>query len=158
MADRCTIVGGDFFAEVHGGGDLYVLKRVLNDWPDERAAAILRNCYRAMAPGATLLVVDHIVPDGIHSPAGAAPRPLDAGSFRRQGPDGGGVARAAGGGRVYPPAHLAHGEHHQRDGSNSSITALASAVARQIAEPYAPFSPQAITLNTVQSHKMARER
>ena len=66
VADRCTMVGGDFFAEVYKGGDLYVLKRVLNDWPDERAAAILRSCYRAMAPGATLLVVDHIVPDGIH--------------------------------------------------------------------------------------------
>ena len=37
MADRCAVVGGDFFREVPGGGDAYLLKHVIHDWNDERA-------------------------------------------------------------------------------------------------------------------------
>ncbi|WP_181774494.1 methyltransferase [Amycolatopsis pittospori] len=34
-AQRCTTIGGDFFGEVPGGGDLYVLRQILHDWDDE---------------------------------------------------------------------------------------------------------------------------
>jgi precorrin-6B methylase 2 len=64
LADRCAVVGGDFFAAVPDGGDAYVVKYVLHDWDDERCAAILRACRRAMAPGARLLVVELLVPPG----------------------------------------------------------------------------------------------
>ena len=43
LADRCEIVGGDFFKEVPGGGDAYLLKHVIHDWNDERATAILQD-------------------------------------------------------------------------------------------------------------------
>ncbi|HZD74138.1 MAG TPA: methyltransferase [Actinomycetota bacterium] len=46
----------------HPTGDLYVLKTVLCDWDDERAAQILDNCRRAAAPETRLLIVDLVIP------------------------------------------------------------------------------------------------
>ena len=40
VADRCAVVGGDFFAAVPAGGDVYLLKRILHDRDDAQAAAI----------------------------------------------------------------------------------------------------------------------
>ncbi len=58
VADRCEVVGGDFFETVPSGGDAYVLKFILHDWEDAQATAILRSCRRAIAPPGTLLVID----------------------------------------------------------------------------------------------------
>jgi hypothetical protein len=41
---RCRVVLGSFFDTVPAGGDAYVLKHVVHDWPDEQAIAILRSC------------------------------------------------------------------------------------------------------------------
>jgi predicted O-methyltransferase YrrM len=65
VADRCQTVGGDFFQAVPGGGDVYTLKLIIHDWDDERAAAILRTCRRAMGEGSTLLILDSVVPSGL---------------------------------------------------------------------------------------------
>jgi hypothetical protein len=46
---------------VPGGGDIYLLKSVLHDWPDDRSAVILRNCRRAMPEHARLLIVERIM-------------------------------------------------------------------------------------------------
>ncbi|MEU5042128.1 methyltransferase [Streptomyces griseorubiginosus] len=62
LADRCRFVAGDFTSEVPGGGDLYVLSRVLHDWDDERCLTILRRCARAMAPGSELLLIERLLP------------------------------------------------------------------------------------------------
>ena len=62
LADRCEVVGGDFFKEVPGGGDAYLLKHVIHDWNDERAATILRNCRHAMGETARLLIVEGVYP------------------------------------------------------------------------------------------------
>jgi predicted O-methyltransferase YrrM len=69
VADRCEVVGGDFFEAVPAGGDLYTLKLILHDWEDERAVAILRSCRRAMGAGASLLVVETVVPPGLAAPS-----------------------------------------------------------------------------------------
>ena len=37
-ADRCRMVSGSFLESVPGGGDAYVIKHVLRDWDDDRAA------------------------------------------------------------------------------------------------------------------------
>lgn len=58
VADRCQIVGGDFFDAVPSGGDAYVLKFVLHDWDDGPARVILRNCRRAITPDGRLLVIE----------------------------------------------------------------------------------------------------
>jgi O-methyltransferase domain/Dimerisation domain len=61
--ERIECVAGDFFQSVPEGGDLYLLKSILHDWPDERCTAILRTIRRAAQPGAKLLVVEMILPD-----------------------------------------------------------------------------------------------
>src|SRR5918999_2033693 len=62
VADRCAVVGGDFFASVPPGGDAYVLAQIVHDWPDAEALAILSACHRAMAPGARLWVIEQVLP------------------------------------------------------------------------------------------------
>jgi hypothetical protein len=65
LADRCEIVGGDFFKAVPGGGDAYLLKHVIHDWNDERAGEILGSCRRAMGAEARLLIVEGVYPPRI---------------------------------------------------------------------------------------------
>jgi hypothetical protein len=62
LAERCEAVGGDFFTEVPGGGDAYLLKHVIHDWDDDRAVTILRNCHRAMGADGRLLIVEGVYP------------------------------------------------------------------------------------------------
>ncbi len=49
VADRVTVAGQSFFDPLPAGADLYLLKNVLNDWPDEPTVAILRRCAEAAA-------------------------------------------------------------------------------------------------------------
>ena len=48
VADRATVVGGDFFESVPAG-DALILKNILHAWDDERCVAILRSCRKATA-------------------------------------------------------------------------------------------------------------
>ncbi|WP_444542159.1 methyltransferase [Chelatococcus reniformis] len=61
---RTEMIAGDFFDAVPPGADVYIAKKVIHDWDDERAVAILRNCRRAMAPGGKVLLAETIVPAG----------------------------------------------------------------------------------------------
>ncbi len=47
------------------GADAYVLKQVLHDFDDARAAAILRNRRAAMGPGARLVVLERVLPERV---------------------------------------------------------------------------------------------
>jgi len=49
VADRVTATAQSFFDPLPAGADLYMLKGVLNDWPDEPTVAILRRCAQAAA-------------------------------------------------------------------------------------------------------------
>jgi len=67
LSARCDCVAGDFFECVPPEADLYILKSILHDWPDDRARTILENCRRAMPLGARLLIVERMRPDRAHS-------------------------------------------------------------------------------------------
>ncbi len=58
VADRCQVVGGNFFDAVPSGGDAYILRFVLDDWEDEQATSILQTCRRAVGPSGKLLVIE----------------------------------------------------------------------------------------------------
>jgi hypothetical protein len=64
LLERCQVIGGSFFEEVPAGADAYLLRHIIHDWDDERAARILRNVHRALGEGGKLLVVETIVPPG----------------------------------------------------------------------------------------------
>jgi len=57
---RLNYVGGDARITVPTGGDLYVIKTVLCDFPDDDALAILRACRTAIQPDGTLLIYDKV--------------------------------------------------------------------------------------------------
>jgi len=61
---RCRAEGGDFFSQVPEAGDIYLLRKVIHDWDDERARAILRTCRSAMTEGSRLLLVEMMVAAG----------------------------------------------------------------------------------------------
>ena len=58
VLDRCTVVAGSFFDPLPEGADVYILSRVLEDWDDEHAVAILHRCAAAAAPSGTVLLVE----------------------------------------------------------------------------------------------------
>jgi hypothetical protein len=62
IADRCEAVGGDFFEAVPSGSDLYIMKWVMHNWPDDKCVAILKNCRTQMAADAKLVVVEQVMP------------------------------------------------------------------------------------------------
>lgn len=74
VRDRVEVVGGDFLESVTAGADAYIMKRIIHDWDDARAASILRNCREAMAPGGRVLVVDCVIDD---SPSSVYAKMLD---------------------------------------------------------------------------------
>jgi SAM-dependent methyltransferase len=59
--DRCRTESGDFFKAVPVGGDAYIMKHIIHDWDDERAALILSNIKRAMKPGGRVILLDSVL-------------------------------------------------------------------------------------------------
>ncbi len=58
---RIVVRGGSFFDGVPSGASIYMLIRVLHDWPDEDCVRILGACRAAMAPTAVLLICEQIL-------------------------------------------------------------------------------------------------
>jgi hypothetical protein len=63
VAERVRVVGGSFFDAVPDGGDAYVMKNVIHDWPDAESLTILTNVRKAAKPGSTLLLVEFVIPE-----------------------------------------------------------------------------------------------
>jgi O-methyltransferase domain/Dimerisation domain len=61
VLERVELLAGSFFDAVPAGCDAYLLKNILHDWDDRRAARILDNCRRVMQPGQRVLVVEAVV-------------------------------------------------------------------------------------------------
>jgi hypothetical protein len=64
LGARCSTVAGNFFKDVPGGGDAYLMRHIIHDWNDEQALAVLRNCHKAMPAHARLLLVESVIPPG----------------------------------------------------------------------------------------------
>jgi hypothetical protein len=68
--ERCKIMPGSFFERIFAQGDTYVLSRVLHDWDDKQALAILKSLRRSMPKQARLLILEMVVPgDGKPHPS-----------------------------------------------------------------------------------------
>lgn len=64
VIDRLSFEAGDFFQAVPAGGDGYILRHIIHDWDDDESVRILQKCRAAMSPGAKLLVIEEVIPDG----------------------------------------------------------------------------------------------
>lgn len=64
VADRCRIEAGGLFDPPPAGGDAYVLKHIVHDWPESRALEILKNVRDAMNPDGRLLLVEFVSAEG----------------------------------------------------------------------------------------------
>lgn len=62
-SERLTTHPGDFFVDPLPTADAYLLMEVIHDWGDPEAAAILRAIRLASAPGATVLIIEGVVPE-----------------------------------------------------------------------------------------------
>jgi hypothetical protein len=63
LGDRVRAVGGDFFDGVPEA-DVYFMSTVLHDWRDAEAGEILRSVAKAARPGARLVIVETVLPEG----------------------------------------------------------------------------------------------
>lgn len=61
VADRCEITGGDAFTDDLAHADTYLLSRVIHDWDDAHAVALLTRCQQAMQPQGKVLLVERVI-------------------------------------------------------------------------------------------------
>jgi hypothetical protein len=62
-AGAFATAGQSFFDPLPAGAGLYILRSVLNDWPDAETDALLRNVAAAMGPSSRLIVSGGVTPD-----------------------------------------------------------------------------------------------
>lgn len=63
VAGRVTLAAQSFFDPLPAGADLYLLKKVLNDWPTRETTQILRRCADAARPSGRVVVLGGVGPD-----------------------------------------------------------------------------------------------
>ena len=64
VSERVTTAGQSFFDPLPQSVDLYLLRGIINDWPDREAQLILRNCATAARPNGRIVVLKSVLPDG----------------------------------------------------------------------------------------------
>jgi hypothetical protein len=64
LSARMDLVAGSFFEPVIPAAEAYLLKHILHDWDDASSTSILRQIHRAAPPGARLIMVEMVMPDG----------------------------------------------------------------------------------------------
>ena len=63
VSERVRMVGQSFFDPLPAGADLYLLKSVLSDWPDQEAKQILSRCAEAARPGGRVVILGGVTPE-----------------------------------------------------------------------------------------------
>jgi hypothetical protein len=61
LESRCTLQAGNFFAEMPPEGDVYIFKKIIHDWNDERACLILQNCRKVIPDRSRILLVEMLI-------------------------------------------------------------------------------------------------
>ncbi|MDX8400248.1 MAG: methyltransferase [Gallionellaceae bacterium] len=72
LFNRLSRENGDFFKEVPSGCDLYIIKNVIHNWPEEKAEKLLKTIYAGMTACGDnvavnrkrLLIIENIIPEG----------------------------------------------------------------------------------------------
>jgi hypothetical protein len=64
LANRISTASGDFFKAVPKGGDAYIMKHIIHDWDDSRAASILENIRAVLPKTGRVILVESVIPAG----------------------------------------------------------------------------------------------
>jgi len=64
LAQRCEVVGGDFFKSVPAGCDAYLMRWIIHNWDNEHAITLLRNCRKGMGESSRLLLIESVIRTG----------------------------------------------------------------------------------------------
>jgi SAM-dependent methyltransferase len=67
LSDRCDFIGGDMFAKIPVGGDVYLLSQIIHDWDDERSIQILNACRQALRPDGSVLIWDRVMSEVVEA-------------------------------------------------------------------------------------------
>ena len=61
VAQRVTVVAGDFFTDALPEGDLYALGRILHDWTVEKIQVLLKKIYDRLPAGGGVLIAEKLL-------------------------------------------------------------------------------------------------
>jgi 2,7-dihydroxy-5-methyl-1-naphthoate 7-O-methyltransferase len=65
VEDRVTAQGQSFFDPLPSGADIYLLRKVLNNWADREAVAILSRCAEAARPTGRVVILKSVGPETV---------------------------------------------------------------------------------------------
>jgi len=68
--ENVSYVAGDFLQPDLPKADLYILCRVLPDWPEEKVGLILSNAFKCLSPGGCLLIAERFLNENKTGPRG----------------------------------------------------------------------------------------
>jgi acetylserotonin N-methyltransferase len=71
VAQRVSVVGGDFFRDPLPEGDLFALGRILHDWSEEKILTLLRRIYERLPIGGGILVAEKLLDENRAGPSWA---------------------------------------------------------------------------------------
>jgi acetylserotonin N-methyltransferase len=63
VAARIEVQAGDFFSDPLPEADLYALGRIVHDWSEEKALALLQRIHAALPAGGALLIAEKVLND-----------------------------------------------------------------------------------------------
>lgn len=61
--ERIERVAGNFFERMPDGADAYILRRVIHDWTDQEAVAILNTVRAAVKPDSRVILIEFTLPE-----------------------------------------------------------------------------------------------
>ncbi len=77
VADRVSIIGGDFFADDLPPGDVYALGRIVHDWTEAKIMTLLAKIHAALPPGGAVLLAEKVLGDDKAGPEWAVTQSLN---------------------------------------------------------------------------------
>lgn len=77
VADRVSVVGGDFFKDPLSQADLYALGRILHDWDEPKIDRLLQRIFEALPSGGGLLIGEKIINEERNGPRWAMMQSLN---------------------------------------------------------------------------------
>ena len=63
LADRITVISGDFFEDELPKADVITMGNILHDWNLEKKKALIRKAYDALPNGGAFIAIENLIDD-----------------------------------------------------------------------------------------------